>query len=341
MRHADVEFAPFDPSTASDADYEAITELRARMHAVDRPGTPPLSLAATIELMTSDDGAAIGPRTFWTARDADGLLGFATVILPDRENTDLAMVFLEVGLDLRRRGIGTAFLRALLPSLQASGRPRILAANVTGGSDGEPFAEAMGLVCTIRGLLQTLEVESVDPALWDVTAPDGYRLYGWTDAAPEELIVSYAEARKAIADAPSQDLAWEETDWTPQRVRDEEAAFAAAGQDYRIVVAVHEDSGEVAGVTELVIRPGEPDHARQMDTAVRKEHRGHGLGRAIKAEMMRRLVADRPDLARVSTTTASDNVYMVGVNHSVGYVDARSLAYWETATDDLVARLGN
>ncbi|MEY9835701.1 GNAT family N-acetyltransferase [Streptacidiphilus sp. EB103A] len=334
-----MEFAPFDPSSASEADYEAITELRARMHAVDRPGTPPLSLMATVELMTSDDG--MGPRTFWTAREADCLLGFATVMLPDRENTDMAMVFIEVDLDRRRQGIGTAFLRALLPSLQVSGRPRVLAVNITGGSDGEQFAEAMGLVCTYRNLLQTLEVESVDPALWDVSVPDGYRLYGWTHAVPEEFIVSYAEARKAIADAPSQDLAWEETDWTPQRVRDEEAVFAAAGQDYRIVVAVHEHSGEVVGITELFIRPGDPDHARQMDTAVRKEHRGHGLGRAIKAQMMRRLMADRPDLARVSTTTASDNVYMVAVNHSIGYADVRSLAYWETATDDLVARLGS
>lgn len=336
-----MEFAPFDPRTAPAADYEAITGLRARMHAVDRPGTPPFSLAATIELMTSDDGAAMGPRTFWTARDGDALVGFAMVTLPDRENTDMAIVFLEVGLDRRRQGIGTAFLRALLPSLQASGRPRILAANVTSGSDGELFAEATGLDCTYRGLMQTLVVESVDPVLWDVAAPDGYRLYGWTDAAPEELIVSYAEARKAIADAPSQGLTWEETDWTPQRVRDDEAAVAAAGQDYRIVVAVHEDSGEVAGFTELVIRPGDPDHARQMDTAVRKEHRGHGLGRAIKAEMMRRLVADRPGLARVSTATASDNVYMAGVNRSIGYVDVRSLAYWETATADLATRFGN
>jgi mycothiol synthase len=117
-------------------------------------------------------------------------------------------------------------------------------------------------------------------------------------------------------------------------------AFAAAGQELRVVVAVHEDSGEVAGITELTVRPTAPDQAQQMDTAVRKEHRGRGLGRAIKAEMMRRLVADRPGLARVSTTTASDNVHMIGVNHSIGYVDARGVAHWETSLDELVARLG-
>ena len=333
-------FLPFDPGTASGTDYEAVTEMRARMQVLDRPGTPPIPLAATIELLSGQDGVSMGPRTFWTARDAEGLTGFASVSLPDRENTDMVLVFVEVDVARRRRGIGTAFLRALLPSLQASGRARVLALNVVGGSAGESFAEAMGLACTIRGVSQTLETASVDPALWDVPTPEGYRLHAWENAAPEELIASYAEARKAIADAPTQDLAWEETDWTPQRIRDEEAAVVAAGQHVPVVVAVHEDSGEVAGITELLIRPGEPDHARQMDTAVREEHRGHGLGRAIKAEMMRRLLAARPEVARVSTQTASDNTYMIGVNHSLGYTDVRTLAYYEIATEALVARLG-
>jgi mycothiol synthase len=170
---------------------------------------------------------------------------------------------------------------------------------------------------------------------------DGYRLHGWMDAAPEELIASYAEARPAIGDAPSQDMDWEDPDWTPQLVRDEEAEYVAAGQEHRVVVAVHESSGEVAGITALLIRPGDPDHARQLDTAVRKTHRGHGLGRAIKAEMMRRLVADRPGLARVSTQTAANNVYMAAVNHSIGYADLRSLAYYEIPFDALATHLGS
>ncbi|MEZ0109424.1 mycothiol synthase [Catenulispora sp. EB89] len=335
-----MQFTPFDPSTASGADYEAITEMRARIQAFDRPGTPPFPLAATIELLSGQDAVSFGPRTFWTARDAEGLTGFAVVSLPDRENTDMALVFIEVDVDRRRQGIGTAFLRALLPSVQASGRPRVLALNVVGGSAGEPFAEAMGLACTIRGVSQTLETTSVDRTLWDVPTPDGYRLHAWDEAAPEELIASYAEARKAIDDSPTQDLVWEGTAWTPQRIRDDEAAVIAAGQYVPVVVAVHEATSEVAGITELIIRPGDLDQARQMDTAVREEHRGHGLGRAIKAEMMRRLMASRPEVARVTTQTASDNTYMIGVNHSLGYTDVRTLAHYEIATEALAARLG-
>jgi mycothiol synthase len=64
-------------------------------------------------------------------------------------------------------------------------------------------------------------------------------------------------------------------------------------------------------------------------------------GADYAAEMMRRLLAARPEVARVSTQTASDNTFMIGVNHSLGYADVRALAHYEIATDALAARLGS
>ena len=340
---AGVEFVPFDSSTATDADYAAIAAMRARMHAVDRVGSPLPAPAATIELMTKQDAAALARRNFWLARDDSGcLVGFGMVSFPEQENPDTAFVFLEVDLGRRREGIGTAFLKAVLPAVQAAGRTRVMAMNVTtDGSGGERFAVALGAVCTLPGLMQTLEVPSVDRALWDVPAPDGYRLQSWSGAAPEELMASYSVARNAIADKPAQDSDWEEIEWTPERIREDEASFAASGQDYRIAIAVHEATGEVAGFTEIVVRPSAPELAQQIDTAVLKDHRGHGLGRAVKAEMMRRLMAERPEVEQVATTTAADNSYMIAVNHSIGYTDARGLGHFGVSVDDLAARLGS
>lgn len=338
-----MEFAPFDSSTATDADYAAIAEMRARMHAVDRVGSPLPTFATTLELMTKDDAASLARRDFWLARDDSGrLVGFGLVAFPDQENTDTAFISLEVDLGRRREGIGTAFLKAVLPLVQAAGRTRLMAMNVTtDGSDGERFALALGAVCTLPGVMQTLEVPSVDRALWDVPAPDGYRLQSWSGPAPEELMASYAVARSAIADKPAQHEDWEEIEWTPERIREDEASFASSGQDYRIAIAVHEATGEVAGFTEIVVRPSAPELAQQIDTAVLKHHRGHGLGRAIKAEMMRRLMAERPEVEQVATTTAAENSYMIAVNHSIGYTNARGLGHFEVSVDDLAARLGS
>ncbi|MEV6867171.1 GNAT family N-acetyltransferase [Streptosporangium subroseum] len=168
---------------------------------------------------------------------------------------------------------------------------------------------------------------------------DGYRVRGWTAEAPQEVLVSYARARRAIFDAPKGGITWNAPEWTPERIRAEEAAYLAADVEQRTVVAVHEATGDVAGLTELIIRPGQPDHGRQLDTAVLNEHRGHGLARAIKAAMMRRLVRERPDIVRISTQTAADNVHMATVNHQIGYRTLWTHYYFEADLEVLKERL--
>ncbi|WP_018352623.1 GNAT family N-acetyltransferase [Longispora albida] len=137
-----MDFALFDQGTATSSDYEAITGMLSRVYAADQPGSTPAAVAATIAFLTEADPAASGAWTFWLARDDSGeLAGIGRVSLPEQENTDTAIVFLEVDPSRRRQGIGTAFLRAVLPSVRAAGRTRVLARNVTIAGDGERFAE--------------------------------------------------------------------------------------------------------------------------------------------------------------------------------------------------------
>ncbi len=83
--------------------------------------------------------------------------------------------------------------------------------------------------------------------------------------------------------------------------------------------------GEVLALTELSLHPSDVTSARQEDTVVSPAHRGRGLGRVIKAHMLRWLLADRPALELIETRTNADNVHMVRVNHRPGFVDAREV----------------
>jgi RimJ/RimL family protein N-acetyltransferase len=168
----------------------------------------------------------------------------------------------------------------------------------------------------------------------------GYLLREWTGPAPEEILASFATARQAISDAPAGEMTWGDPAWTPERVRLDEATRAASNAEQRVVVAVHEASGAVVGVTELFVLAREPEHGRQQDTAVLGEHRGHGLGRAMKSAMLRRLVVEHPETVRVSTQTAADNVYMAAVNHQIGYRTLWTHSYVEADVEDLEKRLG-
>ncbi len=335
-----MEFSQLDADQTSEQDFRAINELIRAVDAIDRPEWPLPSYEATVGLLRSAVQTGPEPAAFWTARRDGQIVAVSYFELPREENTSTAFISMKVHPGLWRQGIGTAFLRVLCSEAKSAGRTRIMGLPVRVGGSGEQWAERVGFVRTQPYIVQELVVGEVDPGLWDVPTAAGYRLDGWTGPAPEEIIASFARARRAISDAPNGEMTYDDPDWTPERVRMEEAARAEAGAEQRIVIAVHEASGEVAGLTELNVYARQPEHGRQGDTAVLATHRGHGLGRAMKSAMMRRLVVDHPDIERVSTQTAAENAYMAGVNHQIGYRTLWTHVYIEAELEALEKRIG-
>ncbi len=300
-------------------DLRALVALRAEADEVDRPGEPAVTYEQLVQehaTLESDGMLA----SMWVARGDAGIAAFGWLGLPRQENTHKCIVHIAVRPGLRRQGIGTAFLRALLPVASAAGR-REARGGFRGGAAAEAWAGTVGFA-TVHGFLnQELVFGDVDPGLWDVPVAEGYSLREWVGAAPEELLASFAAARQAMHDAPPGDSAWQAPDWTPQKVREREAQVASLGAEQRLVVAVRDADLSVAGLTEVFTSDRQPDRAQQSDTAVLREHRGRGLGRALKATMLTRLVAQRPALVRITTQTAVDNVHMARVSREVGFRD--------------------
>lgn len=48
-------------------------------------------------------------------------------------------------------------------------------------------------------------------------------------------------------------------------------------------------------------------------------HRGHGLGRCLKAHMLRSLLAELPEINRIFTNVNAGNDHMIRVNRQVGF----------------------
>ena len=87
-------------------------------------------------------------------------------------------------------------------------------------------------------------------------------------------------------------------------------------------------SGRLAGFTEIAVPRGAPESVWQHDTLVMREHRGHGLGFAMKvanlAALERRFAAAR----RVSTWNAAENAPMIAVNDEMGFEVVARSNYW-------------
>ncbi|CCH33426.1 hypothetical protein BN6_61750 [Saccharothrix espanaensis DSM 44229] len=311
----------FDIGATTEEELRSVHRVVLAAQAVDRPDEVPVTFEALVGGLRSPP-AGFGPRRYWVARRDSEIVAVAFVNLPDAENSHLALVTITVHPRLRRMGIGTAFLRDLLPRLE--GRTVVEGWEITSGGAGEHWATSVGFRVVNTMVLQLLPVADVDRSTWDVPVPAGYRVQDWVGAAPGALLESFAHARNTLRDAPFGDIDFQAPLWNRDRVREAEADLRARGVEQRMVVAVHEESGDVVGVTEVEVRPHRPFWASQRETSVLGAHRGHGLGRCIKAHMARRLLADRPDIERFYTTTSADNAHMIRVNEAIGYRTVRT-----------------
>ena len=78
-------------------------------------------------------------------------------------------------------------------------------------------------------------------------------------------------------------------------------------------------SGEVVGYNDLVVSADDPDEVMQWGTLVRREHRGHRLGMAVKVCGLQELALFAPQAKRIQTCNAEQNAHMVGFNVELGF----------------------
>jgi GNAT superfamily N-acetyltransferase len=287
-----------------------------------------------------DPASGQGSFQQWAAYSGGCLIGLENIILPGRENQRLGMMLTMVHPDFRCRGIATKMLKFSVPALRELDRTHIEGWAIQKGGSGEKWATGLGFAPVHVTVIQSLSIDTADVRLWEVPAPAGYRTVAWTGAAPGEFVASYARTRNAIHDAPVGDIAYQLAQWTVERVRQAEQDKQADDIEHRVVAAVSERDDEIVGFTEVELRPHRSDRALQGETAVVAEHRGHGLGRCIKARMARWLRSDRPALERVLTSTAASNTHMIRINHEVGYTTSRTTLVMSCSLPNLETRLG-
>jgi hypothetical protein len=167
----------------------------------------------------------------------------------------------------------------------------------------------------------------------------GYRIEYHPGGPPEGLLDEYAKAKASGRVNPAYDLELRPSSYDSERLRASLATLHARGLKPYIVLAVHEQSGNVAGLTEVVVPAQRPTRADQYDTIVVQTHRGYGLGRALKARMLFELRAAEPQLLDVQTWNAVGFESMRRVNAELGFQPDRQWREYEVDVEDLLRDL--
>lgn len=282
-------------------------------------------------------------RISWVAEDdrvpeGEGkVFGLVTLLLLG--DTGVLEVLVHPG--LRRRGLGqqlvaVAARRAYLEGFSSIGVEAI------GGTAAIGFYESLGFEKDYVEMRSVLSLSGVDWTALGAMAgglSSGYRVEYHPGGPPAELLEAYAQAKLEAQDGDEDDLDSRPSASDPQRLRDSLETLHRRGLKPYIVLAIHEETGEVAGLTELVVPAQHPERADQYDTIVVRKHRGYGIDRAIKARMLFELRTAEPALRQVQTWNAQHNESMLKVNAELGYHSDRDWYEYIADVAQLVHRL--
>ena len=270
---------------------------------------------------------------YLAAVDADDrVVAGGAFSLPLRDNPHLVLLGIAVHPEHRRRGAGSALLEHIVRVAREAGRTSLAAETAfpTDGADpGEAFALRHGFALAQTNHRNDLEVsEYADDE--SLAAPAGYAVETSTDDTLDDWLDDRAVLQQRMStDSPVGDLDFGEEEWDADRLRRQRDDTRASNRRAIESVARHVDSGRLVAFTQVQVPLAEPTVAYQQDTLVLREHRGHGLGAAVKAANMRALRAELPQVRTVRTWNAQENGPMIRVNEALGYRTTAIQREWQ------------
>ncbi len=258
-------------------------------------------------------------QTVLLARDGDRLVGWARATAPVREYTDCLFLSGCVAPDRQGQGIGRALLDRVVDGTE---RTR-LRARAWEGTPGPASLSAWGFERSHTSAVRRQQLDDPDPS-WGAMRREAeaarqrsgdYELVRRVGPTPETDLPEMVVLREAINDAPD---ALEYESYPVERIAAYEQALLRRRQTQYTIVARHRATGDPAGLTMVCVDEFDPTVAHQEDTSVVRAHRGHRLGLLMKADMLRWVTQERPEIAAVDTWNAVTNHHMIAVNELLG-----------------------
>ncbi len=277
---------------------------------------------------------------FWVARLGGGPVGAGLLSQSLVDNLDSAEVGVHVLPDERRRGTGSLILAHVEQVAAQEGR-MLLNAEVSwpyagpadgAGTPGAEFARRHGYAFGLGDIQRSVRLPFDNGLLAEIAAEAAphhadYRILSWSGRIPDDLVEGWlAVANTLLTEAPTGDMEREEEAVDVATFRDDERLQSEQGRTNWHTVAL-DPTGDVVAYSQLVLPSHDPHFVYQWGTLVRRDHRGHRLGLAVKVANHQSLQAGADvNGRRVITWNAEENDAMIAINERLGFEPVARMA---------------
>jgi GNAT superfamily N-acetyltransferase len=335
-----------DVRAADDAVLAALAAHEQAMEREHTPEDPPTPVDERVaSWRNSPDFAEID---CWVVRDPVGeIVADAWVEIWHTGANEHALLFnIQVLPEYRRRGLGRALLAETARYAFERGRILFIADTTDRVPAGEAFMRRLGAEPGLPGKQRQLNLQTVDRALLQTWLARGernaarYELGFWDVPYPEADLADILALHNVTWNSePRGDLALEDEQITAEHIREFERNSAARGTVRWSGYVRERETGIFAGDTEVFWNPNRPEYVWQGFTGVLPDHQGQGLGRWLKADMLLRILRDRPQARHVRTGNADTNAPMLKINEELGFRLFSATTTWQVTLDKVQAYL--
>ncbi|WP_114858742.1 GNAT family N-acetyltransferase [Azospirillum brasilense] len=341
------EILPFDPHSASPelwAERHVFRRIRHEQFGAD--DLPPSDAwFEAIERQPSD----FGRNVHWVARTEGRIVGIVGTFLPNPEQPNIQAALPHLHADgfvlkeWRHRGVGRRLLAEIHGLMTAHGKT--LLTLVTDDTDSHAFLRAIGADERLRSVDSRLALDSVD---WTMVeewhAAMRRTLSGLTETIHAgEIPDAEFEAILPLHNALLPDLPRDRLDQplipvTMAMAMEWKRNIQFQQVEHHMVV-LRDADGSVIGFSDVFWHPEITDRVHQIVTGVRRDRRGLGVGKGLKAALLRHVRSARPSVRLMITRNAATNGPMLAINRRLGYAEHKVLGTYQIGVGELGAAL--
>lgn len=273
--------------------------------------------------------------------------GILTLSYPDDgSNPRTLEVSISVLPDHRRRGVGAGLLRFAVVTARDLGRSLLSGSIADTVPAGESFVEAIGAKKALDMHHNAVAVANLDLEMlgsWREEGPPrgpGYAVEVVEGLYPEELLERIAPLYDVLMrDAPTPE-SYEPREHTPELIKGW-ITNLLEGADLITAIAIDRRTEAPVGLSQLGRRHRDETTWFVTTTMVDPQHRGHALGKWLKAAACLEALERWPGAEWMETGNAFTNEAVLGINHAMGFRHEFTISEVEIDVDTAEAYLAS